>query len=180
MIDDKQYLTELQESANLQERIQIISGVVPMTILKEGKKEMWFCNIGVKKFLAPKWFKRSLAVLIHDPKDLKKKNGSSTATVRLYDDDRYKYRELDIIAMGSVHLLFRFPFLGLGEIYNPGTVYDLYDFQIKGYTKSDVFRLRFHKQMKLQKVGEDIMEIPERDADGRIIRIPSIEYAGGD
>lgn len=180
-MDDKQYLQELQTAANLQERIEIISGIVPLQILKEGTKEMWFCNIAVKKFLAPRWFKRSLAVLIHEPRELKKKNGSSTAVVRLYDDDRYKYREMDIIGQGTVHLLFRFPMLGLGEIFNPGTIYDLYDFRgVRGYKPADTFRLRFHKQMKLQKVGEDIVEVPERDADGRIMRIPSIEYTGGD
>jgi len=181
MIDDKQYLKALLESNQpLDERLEIISGVVSLQILREGTKEMWFCNIGVKKFLKPKWFKRSLAVLVHEPKHLKKANGSSTAVVKLYDEDRYKYRSLDIIAQGTVHLLFRFPMLGLGEIYNPGTIYDFYDFNIKGYKKNDIFRLRFHKQMKLIKAGGDIMEVPERDADGRIMRIKSIDDVGGD
>jgi len=181
----RQFILE-SEQRRLNERIEIISGIVPMQILKEGSKEMWFCNIAVKKFLKPKWFKRSLVVLIHEPKELKKKKGSSTAIVKLYDEDRYKYREMDLIAQGTVHLLFRFPLLGLGEIWNPGTIYDFDQFNIKGYKKTDAFRLRFHKQMKLQQQtsiwdgSKTIVEVPERDADGRIMRIPSIEYMGGD
>ena len=163
-MEEKQYLSELQEMVQLQERIEIISGVLSMQILREMSGELWYFNMKAGSMWKVKFLKRTFAIHVYNPADLKKPHGESNAGVRNLEAPQHRNRSA-VLAEGSAHLLFRMPFkTGAGMF----PTIDLYDFDIKGYKKSDMFRVRFEPPA----VGPIYLKTSQ----ARIFRIPNLEY----
>jgi hypothetical protein len=169
-MDDKQYLkTLLEVNQPLNERIEIFSGVVDMQILREASGELWYFNIKAGNFLKVKWVKKAFVVHVYNPKDLKRaNNGESFAGVRNMEQPRFK-TTADVLAEGSAHVLSRMPW----KTGRWMPTIDLFDFNIKGYNKKDIFRVRFENPVVSASAAVTIMRNTSR---ARIYRIPNLEH----
>jgi hypothetical protein len=164
------YKDLLIENQLIQERIQIFSGKMSMQILNEQSGELWYCNLKAGKWYKVNWLKRFFVVHIHNPRDLKRK-GDSFGTVRNAESTRYKSKS-DTIAEGTVEVLARMPW----KTGRWMPTMDLHNFHIKGYKKTDMFRVRYQPNVSMVaatagSVGGAFRE----ESRARIYRIPNLE-----
>lgn len=168
MLDDKVYLQELKEAQQLQERIELFSGVLEMQILREASGELWYFNIKAGNFLKVKWLKRAFVVHVYNPRDLKRaNNGESFAGVRNMEEPRFK-TTADVLAEGTAHVLSRMPWKTGRWI----PTMDMYDFKIKGYKPKDIFRIRYENPL----VPNAVVTTVRNTSRARIYRIPNLEH----
>lgn len=163
------YLVQLQE-------IEIISGMVPVQLFKLGNKEVWLFNFEVGKFIRRKLLKRAMYLQIDDPKELRKKNGSSTASVRQYDLHIRHGDPGRVIDKGEAHIKYRMNPLKVGW-FSTGAVFDLFDFRgMKTLKQDDYFRLRVQRSRQQQGSGGGV---PEPTLDAEIVRFEDPEVIRG-